>query len=232
MEKYSTIIPLLKESGLFVGLSDSDIEQMLVCFKGTYKKYKLGQIIFSAGEHIKEMGIVISGRVYMENNDSTGNKSIIRELSSGDTLGALYALSDEGKMTFDAVAHEPSEILFLNVSKVIVPCERVCCRHLNMIKNLLTELAAQACELDIKLSHMSMRTTRDKVMSYLIAQSHSQHSRKVKIPFNRTELAEYLCVDRSAMSKELHRMKKEGLIDFNGNTFTINLNTDGNTNSV
>ena len=94
----------------------------------------------------------------------------------------------------------------------------------DMIKDLnsrITELAGKACTLDRKLSHMSMRTTREKLMSYLTEKSKQQKSDKVIIPFNRQELADYLCVDRSAMSKELHRMKRDGLIDFSGNTFYL-----------
>lgn len=221
MQNIKIFIPILKKSELFFGISEKDIEQMLICFNAVIKKYDSGNIIFNAGDKIKQMGIVISGRVYMESNDITGNKSIIRELVSGDILGELYALSKDGRLIFDAVAHEEAEVLFLDVEKVMVPCEKVCCRHLNTIKNLLTELAGKACSLDRKLCHMSMRTTREKLLSYLAEESRRQNSICVKIPFNRQELADYLCVERSAMSKELHRMKKEGVIDFEGNVFSI-----------
>lgn len=221
MQNIKNFIPLLKKSELFSGISESDIEQMLVCFYAARKKYNSGQTIFNAGDKISQMGIVLSGRVHMESNDITGNKSIIRELNPGEILGELYALSKDSRLIFDAVAHEEAEVLFLDVDKIMIPCEKVCCRHLNTIKNLLKELAGKACNLDRKLCHMSMRTTREKLMSYLAEESIRQNSICVKIPFNRQELADYLCVERSAMSKELHKMKREGIVDFDGNVFSI-----------
>ena len=221
MQNNNNFIPSIKRSELFAGISEDDIQQMLVCFNAKKKKYEEGQIIFSGGEKINQMGIVLSGRVYMESNDITGNKSIIRELVVGDILGDLYALSRDGRLIFDAVAHKDAELLFIDVDKVMTPCAKACTRHLTTMKNLLTELAGKACTLDRKLSHMSMRTTREKLMSYLTEEAKQQKSNKVTIQFNRQELADYLCVDRSAMSKELHRMKRDGLIDFSGNTFFI-----------
>lgn len=221
MQKIKNFIPSLKRSELFANISETDIEQMLVCFNAVKKKYSEGQIIFNAGDKINQMGIVLSGRVYMESNDITGNKSIIRELVIGEILGELYALSKNGRLIFDAVAHEDAELLFVDVDKVMTPCARACTRHLTTMKNLLTELAGKACNLDRKLCHMSMRTTREKLMSYLTEESRRQNSSCVKIPFNRQELADYLCVERSAMSKELHRMKRDGLVDFEGNVFSI-----------
>lgn len=221
MQNIKNFIVSIKKSELFNGISEKDIEQMLVCFNAVCKNYDSGQTIFNAGDRIDKMGIVLSGRVYMESNDITGNKSIIRELTPGGILGELYALSKDSRLIFNAVAHEESEVLFLDVEKVMIPCEKVCCRHLNTIKNLLRELAGKACNLDRKLCHMSMRTTREKLMSYLSEESRNQNISCVNVPFNRQELADYLCVERSAMSRELHKMKKEGLIDFQGNVFSI-----------
>ena len=195
MQNNNNFIPSIKRSELFAGISEDDIQQMLVCFNAKKKKYEEGQIIFSGGEKINQMGIVLSGD--------------------------LYALSRDGRLIFDAVAHKDAELLFIDVDKVMTPCAKACTRHLTTMKNLLTELAGKACTLDRKLSHMSMRTTREKLMSYLTEEAKQQKSNKVTIQFNRQELADYLCVDRSAMSKELHRMKRDGLIDFSGNTFFI-----------
>ncbi len=221
MQNNNNFIPNIKRSELFAGISEKDIQQMLVCFNAKKKKYCEGQVIFSGGEKIDQMGIVLSGRVYMESNDITGNKSIIRELAVGDILGDLYALSRNGRLIFDAVAHEDAELLFIDVDKVMTPCAKACTRHLTTMKNLLTELAGKACNLDRKLSHMSMRTTREKLMSYLREEANHQGTENVTLKFNRQELADYLCVDRSAMSKELQKMKKDGLIDFSGNKFKI-----------
>lgn len=222
MQDDKIFLDSLKKTELFHGISDTDIKQMLVCFDGKKRTFTAGQMIFNAGDKISQMGIVLSGRVYMESNDVTGNKSIIRELVVGDILGDLYALSRDGRLIFDAVAHEESEMLFVNVEKVMTPCAKACKRHLTTMKNLLTELAGKACNLDRKLCHMSMRTTREKLMSYLSEEARRQHSACVKIPFNRQELADYLCVERSAMSKELRRMKDDGLISFEGSVFRIN----------
>jgi len=221
MQNNNNFIPSIKRSELFAGIEEDDIEQMLKCFNAKKKKYDEGQVIFYGGEKIDQMGIVLSGRVYMENNDITGNKAIIRELVVGDILGDLYALARDGRLIFDAVAHKDAELLFIDVDKVMTPCAKACTRHLTTMRNLLTELAGKACNLDRKLSHMSMRTTREKLLSYLTEESKQQKSCTVTIMFNRQELADYLCVDRSAMSKELHRMKRDGLIDFSGNTFYL-----------
>jgi len=209
---------------LFFGIPVEDVEHMITCLDGKKKIYHAAQTVWRAGEKITQVGIILSGKVYLESCDFWGNKSIITEYVSGNSFGEAYALAKNDCQVFDAVAKEDSEILFLDIARLTSPCQKACSGHKLLIENLLSTVATKARELSDKMNHICKRTTREKLISYLSGEARKQRSPIIHIPFNRQELADYLSVERCAMSKELHKMKRDGLIDFNGSEFVLKMN--------
>lgn len=204
---------ILCQSGLFSGFSEDECQDIVNKYQGKVKNFPAGETVFSSGSKVNKIVILLTGRVFAEDCDIWGNKSVIRQFTTGDCMALPYAL--EGKnVEFDYVAKTRSEILFLDINAFV--------NHDGFYhKNLVNCLSGRMCANDIKMSHISKRTTKDKLMSYLSYLAKEQGSYRVTVPFKKNELSEYLSVERCSMSKVMHAMKKEGLLDFTGNVFTL-----------
>lgn len=218
MKKY---MALLKTSKLFEGISEEDIYSMLGCLSAFERKFTKGDYIYRAGERNTSMAMVTEGMAHIYREDYWGNNSILAEVSRGEVLGEVYALSDDEPMMVNAVAARDSSVIFMDMKKVFTVCSSICPYHARLIRNLVYVISAKNRELTRKLEHLSQRTTRDKLLSYLSEQSLKHGSSSFDIPFNRQQLADYLAVDRSAMSKELGRLKKEGILEFEKSHFRL-----------
>lgn len=216
-------LPHVRNSKLFYNMAEEEILQLLTCLDSHVKHYHAGDTLWRAGERVHQVGVVLTGRIHVEDYDFIGNKSLVAEYAQGQSFGEEHALSHERPLPFDVVAQEDATILFFSIQKVSAPCSINCMGHHKLIENLLSSVATHAYDLEMKVSHISKRTTREKLISYLSEQARLQHSAVVTIPFNRQELADFLAVERSAMSKELAKMKKEGLLDYKHNTFILKL---------
>lgn len=218
MEQYMDAIRLCE---LFIGIPEEDIPALLKCMHAQVRHYEKDDVICREGERRNATGVVLSGRIYMESNDFLGNNSIVAEYTAGRCYGESYAFAGNAPALFRVVAREPSEILVFELCQYAMACTHSCNSHKRMTENLIAALAEKSMELSSKIHYLSRRTTREKLIAYLSDQSKRQRSRTVTIPFNRQELADYLAVDRSAMSKELSRMRGDGLIDCRGRVFTL-----------
>ena len=214
-------IKILKNSALFYGLSEEEINKALKYSKMGICGYKKGTYVFNSGDVIKNIGLVVEGTVMVEKEDYYGNRSIIAVVREGDIFGEVYACIKNGQSDVSVSTVKDSKILMVNV-EFILSGERDVDGLSGVIeRNLVSILAQKAYILNKKISHITKRTTREKLMSYLSETARDSGSGKFKIPFNRQELADYLCVDRSAMSNELSKMRKEGIIEYNKNYFEI-----------
>ena len=214
-------IKILKNSALFYGLSEEEINKALKYSKMGICGYKKGTYVFNSGDVIKNIGLVVEGTVMVEKEDYCGNRSIIAVVREGDIFGEVYACIKNGQSDVSVSTIKDSKILMVNV-EFILSGERDVDGLSGVIeRNLVSILAQKAYILNKKISHITKRTTREKLMSYLSETARDSGSGKFKIPFNRQELADYLCVDRSAMSNELSKMRKEGIIEYNKNYFEI-----------
>ena len=212
-------IKILKNSALFYGLSEEEINKALKYSKMGICGYKKGTYVFNSGDVIKNIGLVVEGTVMVEKEDYYGNRSIIAVVREGDIFGEVYACIKNGQSDVSVSTIKDSKILMVNV-EFILSGERDVDGLSGVIeRNLVSILAQKAYILNKKISHITKRTTREKLMSYLSESARDTGSGKFKIPFNRQELADYLCVDRSAMSNELSKMRKEGIIEYNKNYF-------------
>ncbi len=217
MEKYFEI---LKKVPLFKDIEADNLNNMLGCLGGFYASYKKNQIIFSTGEKVFNVGIIILGKLHIVKEDYLGNKTIIAELGSGDIFGEAFVCAKLPEFPVTVVCEAKSEILFIDYNKVVNVCSSACAFHSKLIENMLKIIAIHNIGLNQKIELLSMRTMREKILLY-IATINKNNQKTVTIPFSRDGFADYLCVNRSALSKELGKMQSEGILTFDKNKFTL-----------
>ena len=214
-------IPLLKRTKLFSGVGDEELCAMLNCLQAKTKKYIKGEYIFRQGEYISNIAILVKGSVYIQRDDFWGNCSIINIVNVGEMFGEAYVAPDSGALLNDVVAVEDSTVIFFDVGKLLTVCSSACKFHSLVVQNLFYAISEKNRSLVQKLGYMSKRTTREKLISYLSDEAKAHKTSSFTIPFNRRQLADFLSVDRSAMSNELCKMRDDGLIIFDKNKFTL-----------
>ena len=218
MKKY---ISVLKNSKLFHGTEESDIYSILNCFQAKVLHYKKGEYIIRHGDVINNIMILLDGCLCIQRDDYWGNRSIVNIVNIGEMFGEAYTAHDSKPILNDVTAIKDSSVIFLNINKVLNICSSSCQFHSYIIQNLYFAVSEKNQLLVQKLGYMSKRTTREKLISYLSDQAKIQGSNSFTIPMNRQQLADFVSVDRSAMSNELCKMRDEGLIVFNKNKFTL-----------
>ena len=218
MKKY---ISILKKSRLFAGVGEADIEAMLDCLSAKLRGYKKGEYVLREGERVDNVMILASGSLNIQKDDFWGNRSIINHISAGEMFGEAYIAPESGPILNDVIALEDSDVMFFDFRKILTVWSSACKFHTIVIHNLFFSISEKNRQLVQKLGHMSKRTTRDKLISYLSEQAKRSGSSTFSIPFNRQQLADFLCVDRSAMSNELCKMRDDGLLTFKRNKFSL-----------
>jgi CRP-like cAMP-binding protein len=210
----------LKKNSFFKGMNDQEISQALIDLKSTEKFYQRNDIILHAGNTTSRMGIVMEGSVTIEMNDAWGNCTILSHIGRNGIFSETYALLEHEVMPVDVRANEDCRILSLDLGGLRNSSSR---DHFQMvlISNLLMICASKNLTLSSRNFHISSRTIRGKVLSYLNSQSVKRGNNEFDIPFDRQQMADYLNVDRTALSKELSNMKKDKLIDFRKNHFRL-----------
>ena len=218
MKKY---IPVLKRTKLFSGVGEEDISSLLSCLGARKKEYKKGEYILREGEHIRDIFILVEGKIHIQKDDYWGNRSILSVISVGEMFGEGYAALESGALLNDVVAVEVSSVIFFDVKRILTTCSSACRFHNMIVQNMFFAISDKNRKLVQKLGYMSGRTTRTKLISYLSEEAKRQGSSSFTVPFNRQQLADYLCVDRSAMSNELCKMRDEGMIKFEKSRFEL-----------
>ncbi len=212
---------LLGQSELFAGIEAGELDNLLDCLNPVKKTYQKGEYICRAGEPLRFMGFVLSGSVNIERNDAWGNQSLLGRVAAGEVFGETYACVPGEILMVDVAAVEPCEILFLDMGKLLTICSSACGFHNRLIQNLVRVMAAKNLNLSRKINDTAPKSIRGRLLSYLSYQVVKQGGYKFEIPFNRQQLADYLGVDRSAMSNELSKMQREGLIEYRRNWFWV-----------
>ena len=218
MKKY---IPILKRTMMFSGVAESEIETMLSCLGARLCTYRKGEYVLRQGEHVENIMVLIGGKLHIQRDDYWGNRSIINMIDIGEMFGEAYASPQSGAVLNDVVAVEDSKVIFFDVKRILTTCSTACRFHSMVVRNMFFAISEKNRNLVQKLGHMSRRTTREKLISYLSEEAKKQNSSKFTIPFNRQQLADFLSVDRSAMSNELCKMRDEGLLEFEKNQFVL-----------
>lgn len=211
----------LSKTPLFQGVSPEEVETMLSCLTPTAKTFPRGSVICRAGEPVSAIGLILTGSVSIEADDIWGNKSILDHAGAGQVFAETYACLPDAPLLISVVASEPCEILFLDTGKMLHLCSNACQFHNRLVRNLLAIASQKNLNLSRRIFHTSPKSIRGRLLSYLSFQATQQGSREFTIPFNRQQLADYLSVDRSALSNELSKMQREGLLQVDRSHFSL-----------
>lgn len=209
------IFDKIKANPLFEGIDANSFEQMISCIEGRIKSYEKNEVILLAGEPVTAVGLVVCGRVQIVRENAEGRPNLMTELREGELFGEAFACAGISHSPVTAIAVQNCQVLHIQYRKIITTCPSVCPFHTRLIENMLTLMAHKSLILNQKIEILSKRTTRERLLLYFDIQR--QGRSRFTLPLNREELAAYLCVDRSAMSAELSRMQKDGLIRYQKN---------------
>ena len=218
MQQYTTQI---LQCSLFERIPEKDLLRSLNCLCAQVLHYQKDNIILHQGVPAKFFGVILSGCVHITSSDAYGNHTLITELQKGDLFGETFACAGLSAIPASVTAASDCIILLLEHARVIAGCQNGCMAHSMLVTNLMRSLAQKNLQLTQKLGILSRRSIHNKLSAYLLLQQKNAGSSRFTIPYDRQQLADYLCIDRSAMSAELSKMKKAGLIACRKNEFEI-----------
>lgn len=218
MKKFLNI---LKKCPLFYGIDDDHLIKMLTCLGARIEFFDKKYTIFAEGTPAKYIGIVLSGSVQMIQIDYYGNRSILAEIGESHIFAEAFACSETPALPVSVIANEPCEIMFIDCNHILHTCTNNCGFHQQLIFNLMKELATKTIAFHKRIEITSKRSTREKLLTYLAIYAKEVGSNSFDIPFDRQELADYLEVERSGLSAEIGKLKKEGILDNQKNHFVL-----------
>lgn len=218
MEQYFEII---SEAPLFSGISCEDLQSLMGCLQARVIAVQKGEPVFLEGDAAGFVGIVLEGSIQLERYDYYGDRSVIGWAESGDIFGETFACAGIKTMPVSAYAQQNSRVMMLSFGKMLTVCSNACPFHNKLVKNMMRLVAKKNLELSGKIRIMSRKTTREKLMEYLLEQAKRADSSEFTIPFDRQALADYLGVERSAMSAELGKLKNAGILETKGSHFRL-----------
>ncbi len=218
MEKF---LPVICASPLFAGIAEADCAAMLKCLGAAVKGYEKGEMVFLEGQPVRQVGVVCEGQVQVLREDARGDRSLLLQAFPGDLFAEAYSCALVEHLPVTVQAAERSQVLLLDYRRIITMCSSACAFHSRMVSNMLTGLARKNIQLAGRMDILSRRTTREKLLTYLSQQASLAGGDTFTVPVDRQELADLLCVERSAMSAELSRMRRDGLVDYRKDRFTL-----------
>ena len=214
-------INLLKNTYMFNGINESEIEGMLKCLNARTMLYKKNDYILRNGETVNSIGMVLEGLALVEKEDIWGNRTIISEISPGSLYAESYACLSKLPAEISVIASDNTTVMLFDIRRILTTCSSSCGFHTKLIQNLLYTIAQKNVLLTKKMEYISKKTIKEKLLAYLSSEAMKAGSPTFNIPFNRQELADFLSVDRSALSSEISRLQKKGIISCRKNAFTI-----------
>ncbi len=214
-------LDLMQKIELFGGISASELDILLKCLSVKTLPFKKGDVVLELGQPLNKIGIVISGEVQVVKEDYYGNRNILAHFCESEFFGESFACVQVKALPVSVIASVDSEILFIDVARLTAPCSAACGFHITLIQNFLRAVSKKNIALTQKIEITSKRTTREKLLSYLSAQAQAAGESRFVIPFSRQDLADYLGVERSAMSAELSKLRNEGVLKAHKNEFEL-----------
>lgn len=211
----------IKNSPIFFGLSEEELKEMLSCFNARVKTYENGEMIIRQGDVINNIYLILEGNVNIEKDSYWGRRIIVSQLGINDNIALAFVTSKNVESSIDAISVGKSKLLILKYEKCTTMCQKVCIKHKRLINNLFEILSKENIELLQKIENISQKTIREKLLTYFFNEARKNKSNIFEISFNRQDLADYLNIDRSAMSFELSKMQKENLIKYEKNRFML-----------
>lgn len=218
MQNYLSII---QTTALFQDIGTEDLPALLQCLGAVKKHFPKNAYIYMAGDNVSQVGVILGGRVQIIKEDIMGNRTIVNELGPRELFAESFACAQVNNLPVSVVTMAPSDILFINCRRIITVCPSSCRFHTKLVENLLQIVAQKNILLNQKIEVLGKRGMRAKIMAYLNIQAQMQSSREIKLNFSRQDLADYLGVDRSALSREISGMQTEGLLRVKGKRFFL-----------
>jgi len=216
----------IKESLLFANIAKQDIQKLFECLRAKKKVFSRDSFVFRAEDNVKFVYFILSGSMHILNEDFLGNQTIIETMYKDTLFGEAYVFSKRKNHLVNVIAAEDSVVLEIEPESLFETCPECCSCHSQLIKNALCIVSEKIVRLTEKLGHVTQRTTRGKLLSYLSICSRQKNSSSFYIPYSRQQLSDYLCVDRSALSHELSKLKAQGIISYHKNYFELLVNHD------
>ena len=214
-------LEILKKCPLFAKIQDEDLVRMLNCLGGRVMSFDKKYTVFAEGARAKYIGILLSGSLQIIQVDYYGNRNILSVIKEGEVFAEAFACAETESLPVTVIADEPSEVMLIDSSHILHTCSNNCGFHQQLIYNLMKDLAAKTIMFHQRIEITSKRTTREKLLSYLNTQSKRAGGEEFDIPFDRQELADYLEVDRSGLSAEISKLRREGIIECRKNHFVM-----------
>ena len=214
-------LKVLMMTSLFQDVSENDLEAMLSCLGATERKYRKNDVILLAGTMVTSVGIVVEGNAQITRDDAEGNRAILSELEKADLFAEAYVAAGSMEIPVTVIATTDCRIVWIPFSKIVGICSTACDFHRALVHNMMRVIAMKNILMNEKMRILSCKTTKEKLMTYLSDYSERVGKNKFKIPFTRNELADFLSVDRSAMSRELSKLRDEGFLSYHKNEFEL-----------
>lgn len=218
MQKYLSII---SKSSLFNNISNEDLPSLLKCLNATVKSYKKDTEIISSGSKPTHIGLVLVGNINIVQEDYKGNRYILSSIAGGELFCESFACAKMAAIPIAVQARDNCAVMFLDCDLVLTSCSSSCSFHTQIINNLMKIIANKNVFLTRRISQITKKTIKEKVLAYLSESAFIANNNSFSIPFNRQELADYLSVERSALSYNLCKLRDEKIIKFNKNNFTL-----------
>lgn len=218
-KEYQEYISLLMHNPLFRNFHETEIAETLDRLDAVIKEFKKGEFVYHEGQQKVKAAIVLEGSLHIIKEDFWGNRSILAEVGKGDMFAETYSCIGSETLSVSVEAKERAKCLFMDIKRM-TEAEGANANP-RFLANVIRILAQKNLFLTGKIDHISRRTTRQKLLSYLSEVQRQQGSDKFEIPFNRQQLADYLAVDRSAMSAELSKLQREGILEYRKNRFFL-----------
>lgn len=206
---------------LFDNIDDNELPELLRCLNAVKKTFLETEIIFESGQTLTSLAYIAEGSINIFKDDFCGNKILIKNLLKNETFGEAIVCSNNPISPNFAVANTKTTVFFIDIKKILSVCSNNCCFHKQLIENLLKIISDRNIFLNERIELITQKSLREKIIFFLKKQKEAFKSEIFPIPFSREEMSQYLCVNRSALSRELSLMKKEKLIDFHKNSFKL-----------
>ncbi len=214
------ILSLPQSSGLFRGIDAAELESMLSCLGAQTRDAKKDEALLLAGNPPTHIGMTLSGRLHIYREDYDGNRTLISAVTPGGLFAEALCCAGVPASPVSVLADIDSRVMLMSFSRILRTCPRACSHHAKLIENMLFIIANKNLMLQGRMEIVGLKSVRAKVLRFLESFAIKQ-GKEISIPFNREEMAEFLCVERSALSHELMRMKRDGLIEYKKNIFVL-----------
>ena len=208
-------------SPLLEGVSPQEYQTMHACLGVYEQSFRPDDVIYDFGDGRGLLGIVAQGSAVVERIDRKGGRAILEHLGPGGVFGEMMMFKAAGDDSVVVRAAAPTRVSFLRSEAVMRRCEHACACHSRMVENLFRLVTEKATSLSERVEVLSRRSIREKLLRYSQLQAAKGHGPSFQLPFSLSALADYISADRSAMMRELKKMREEMLVTITGRQVTL-----------